>query len=459
MTNRIRVGDPAASSLSSCLRTFPGGFSLIAESGQLRSYLVAHEEQQQHPACSGSAKVVAAAPVRLCRHQPQGSFPLDKDIPVDHNWSNDGRLLVVLRRASFTAYWRQVTNCASGTSEVDRHTQRRAKSAASLGELAPSMGLVELCTGSNGFEGSVVACCLLNVGADGLRVRSPPADSFKENSNGSNYLIAVGGTFGIECHHLEAPPPVRLVDADAPDKTHENRKQEHRQQQQRQKPRRKQQKSAARKVQVEKANGHGACHGEASSSGVQQRIVATGTGPATGCRQLTSLFHGYQVVSIAISPDSGLMAAAAMTGHVKVWNVNLVGPSPPGRKKEPAAERGQRGWKNGSDGASEVMQPPRYGQGSDASELWGEAVRTVVASPVSVPHVSPLLWCAKCDDTNPFEFFAITSSPFLRTITTHHGRFRLMKRGTLSCLLLNTGYFSGLNGEAFSNAPRPPPGP
>ncbi|CAM9732968.1 unnamed protein product, partial [Ectocarpus fasciculatus] len=112
--SQLVVGDPASSSLSSCLCAFPGGFSLLTERGLLRPYLVSGTAAGLAGTTRGSAAstpcpaadevVVAAAPVRLSEHS--GAFPAGKDVPVDHAWSHDGALVVVLRRSGYTAYWR-----------------------------------------------------------------------------------------------------------------------------------------------------------------------------------------------------------------------------------------------------------------------------------------------------------------------------------------------------------------
>lgn len=386
MTHRIKVGDPATSSLSSCLRSFPGGFSLITETGLLRPYLVSHEGQQQGSGGAGSATVVAAAPLRLCAVLPEGSFPLDKDIPFDHAWSSDGRLLVVLRRASFTTFWRESGECPAGSSEGGRCGDGTDRSAATL---TPSLGLVEQCTTSTRSEGKVAACCLLGETEALSRGGNISGVSSGEKHDVLKYFIAIGGTFGIECYSLEATPTPH-VDADPPTMKHDKQRQQQQLQQQHQlhqhKQQRKQrQKASGRKSQVKKANGQGVQRSEAISRDVQRCIAVTGTGSATVCRQLTTLFYGYRVVSITISPDSALMAAAAMTGHVKVWDINLIGPlpsssTPPERNKGSRAGRRGGRLKNESNDASQGMRTRQYGRDSDASEIWGETVGVTVGN-------------------------------------------------------------------------------
>ncbi|CAN0041187.1 unnamed protein product, partial [Ectocarpus fasciculatus] len=100
------------------------------------------------------------------------------------------------------------------------------------------------------------------------------------------------------------------------------------------------------------------------------------------------IFQGYQVVALAFSPDSSLVAAAAMTGHVKVWEVAAVVAAPispplppqqnngPPTKKEPAARRGRVKGKGFDEEALHAMRPSPGQEGhSNLAALWGVAVR------------------------------------------------------------------------------------
>lgn len=381
MTHRIKVGDPATSSLSSCLRSFPGGFSLITETGLLRPYLVSHEGQQQGSGGAGSATVIAATPLRLSAAPPEGSFPLDKDIPFDHAWSSDGRLLVVLRWSNFTAFWRESWECLAGSTEGGKCRDGADRSAAIL---TPSLGLVEQCTTSTRSEGKVVACCLLGETKASSRGGNLSGLSSGEKHNALKYLIAIGGTFGIDCYSLEATPTPPQVDADPHTRKHDRQRQH--QQLQHKQQRKQRQKASSRKSQV-KTNGLDVKRSEAIPCDVQRHIAVTGKGFTTGCQHLTSLFYGYRVVSITISPDSALMAAAAMTGHVKVWDIKLIGPvppspTPPERNKGSMVGRRDGRWKNDSNIPSQGIQTRQYGRDSDVSEIWGETVGVIVCDSV-----------------------------------------------------------------------------
>lgn len=351
--NQIDVGDPAASSLSSCLCAFPGGFSLLTETGLLRPFLVSDVSQEGSAA---EAPVVAAAtPVGLSKLPPEGSFPVDADVPVDHAWSQDGQVLVVLRRSSYTAYARELDNsllsqrrCPSADEHAEDSSRAEASSRTRPGSAAPSLGLVEAHVGCNAFDGKVVACCLLGepsatAGRSGVGSGGGKCGSGSGSGSRQTYLIAVGGTSGIECHELEL-----------------SRRQE------------------------ESGSGERKRAGNAT----EDEGKPTGARGAT-CRPLTNAFQGYLVVALAFSPDSGLMAAAAMTGHVKVWDVaalavaapprqSISGSGIPARKEPREAARGGRGRgkkKTFDEAFRAIRTRPGRTESSDLPALWGLAVR------------------------------------------------------------------------------------
>lgn len=348
LMNQIDVGDPAASSLSSCLCAFPGGFSLLTETGLLRPFLVSNASQEGSAA---EATVLAAAtPVCLSKLSPEGSFPAGADIPVDHAWSRDGHVLVVLRRSSFAAYARDLSSslrlsqrrlcadeCAEGSNQAGGSSRTRPGSA------ALSLTLVEAHVGSNGFGGKVVACCLLGASAAAARSSACSEGGECGIGSGQTYLIAVGGTSGVECHALEL----------------------------------------RRRGEFGSEERKRTSRGGDATEDEGKPVVA----PGATCRPLTNVFQGYLVVALAFSPDSGLMAAASMTGHVKVWDVAALAaparpPQQPSRqsngipaRKEPAAARGG-GKKRGSGEAVRSVGPrPGRNEPSDLSALWGLAVR------------------------------------------------------------------------------------
>lgn len=363
MIQHIDVGDPAASSLSSCLCPFPGGFSLLTETGLLRPYLVASTIDSNN-----AVEAVEAATVQLSTPSQQGSFPIDRDVPVDHAWSRDGRMLVVLRRSSFSVYCRR--NAATTTTPTrgdmlpqtrPRYGRRRERPIAppvrTTDVAWPSLDLEVVHTGQNGFEGKVVSCCLLRSAA-AEATASRPAQSIRHT-----YLLCIGGTFGIECHVVDVTvmsAPTSSSNADPSAERH-------------------QQSAGGTESRVLRGN---ATHGPGTGG-----KVATDTELAATCQPLTSLFHGYPVVAIAISPDSGLVAAAAMTGHVKVWEVAsimteaaaaaaAVAASVP-QQRGPAG-RGRRGKGKRSSDAGRVIRSPRRRRGSDAAVLWSVTVRGLV---------------------------------------------------------------------------------
>jgi len=354
--NQVSVGDPAVSSLSSCLCAFPGGFSLLTEAGLLRPFLVSDAAGQGSAA--GEAAVVAATAIRLSEPSQEGSFPLGSDTPVDHSWSQDGDVLVVLRRFGYTVYSRRrpsprkeerAPNGSSSSGRSSRLEEVPFRDRQSSN--APSLGLVEVHVGSNAFEGKVVACCSLCGPAATAAAATKSGVGGSGSGSGRAYLIAVGGAFGIECHAL------------------------------------------AMSQQPEKA-GAGKEEQEPASPPEDNEGKPAAVAGAT-CRPLANVFRGQLVVAIAFSPDSGLMAAATMSGHVKVWDVPalVVLPPPPppqplsrqskglsARKKSAERGGGRGGGKNrGSEDVLSTIRP-RPGQGgySDVAALWGVAVSAVL---------------------------------------------------------------------------------
>lgn len=362
MTQLVSVDEPAASSLSSCLCAFPGGFSVLTETGRLRPYLVSEARKASH-AGSAVAEVVAATPVHLSTALlQQGSFPTDRDIPVSHTWSRDGSVLVVLRRSSFTAYWRDST-CSDSCGTSPRLGSRRGNdehitdtelgsSTGTPRNVAPSLDLAEVHTGTNGFEGKVVACCLLGV--------ATAASAAGSGRNGRTYLIAVGGSFGIECHAFQPPVACRSNAGSSSGRF--------------------QQQQPATRGTVEKQDLE---RGQASPTETERPTSGAAGAAAAAvtaiCRSLVSLFRGYPVVALALSRDSGLLVAAAMTGHVKVWDVSLIAktnpPSPPTLPTNKVSAGRGPGCKKGSTDALSATQPSRRRDTSDVAALWGVTVR------------------------------------------------------------------------------------
>lgn len=371
--NQIDVGDPAASSLSSCLCAFPGGFSLLTETGLLRPFLVSNVPQEGSAA---EATVVAAAatPVRLSTPSPEGSFPAGEDVPVDHAWSQDGQVLVVLRRSGYRAYRRAARELGNSPLSQRRppFADKRGEDSGSRaedssrtrpGSAAASLGLAEAYVGSNGFHGKVVACCVLGAPSSSAAPRTSVCSEGDKYGSGSGqtYLIAVGGTHGIECHELEL---------------------------------RQREESSSEE-------------GKRAGNAAQREGNAISAPPLATCRPLTNVFQGYLVVALAFSPDSGLMAAAAMTGHVKVWDIAalVVPASPPqqpsrrpnGRsipaRKYPreSARGGGRGGSKKNGGFDEAFRAIRSRPGraepSELPALWGLAVRPGVPLGASVVYL------------------------------------------------------------------------
>lgn len=382
MTQHVVIGDPAASSLSSCLCAFPGGFSLLTETGRLRPFLISCTDRRDHDDSAGSTAavhdVVAADPVQLSAPSSPGSFPAGGDVPVDHTWSHDGNVLVVLRRLSFTVYWRDsmtdAGNALQGAVESpppenfgrdDGESCSRRSCRRSENENGRSFDLVELRTVRNGFEGRVVACCALHAASGQSRGNAG-------HECRQSYMIAVGGTFGVECHTVDSPVLPNLANSDA---DHDSSR-------------------------LETFKGGGATvtqhepkqsqlHTPASM--VDRRTRTPRTSAAAEVvdktkftafyRPIGSIFRGYPVVALAISPDSSLMAAAAMTGHVKVWDVLSVVESPPppprprARKVSAGTRRGRSKKKVPDDAASEE-QPSRQRDDSECAAVWATTVRS-----------------------------------------------------------------------------------
>lgn len=422
MTQHIGVGDPAASSLSSCLCPFPGGFSLLTETGLLRPYLVAPIVDSSSHATTAFKAVEAATTVQVSTPSRQGSFPVDRDIPVDHAWSRDGRLLVVLRRSSFSAYCRRNTAATTTTTTTTattattmcgdimlpqtrpagngrRRTTTRAKSpiaspsARTRGNEAgrPSLDLELVHTGRNGFEGKVVACCSLRPAAAAAPAAAPASSGAQSNSSSNRrhtYLICIGGTFGIERHALDVAEAVPAApntstgtstgtssDAELATERHQQPAEEN---------------GSPPGLRL-RVRGINAKH-DPRPRGEGGKMTATDAELAATCQPLTSLFHGYPVVAIAISPDSGLVAAAAMTGHVRVWEISskilavaaaaaaqaaqAQAAPVPQQQKEPAG-RGRRGKGKRSSDGGRAMRSPRPRRGSEEAVLWSVAVSCV----------------------------------------------------------------------------------
>ena len=375
MSQRVSVGDPAASSLSSSLCAFPGGFSLLTETGRLRPYLVFDTRKDDHTTAAVAVpEVVAAAPVHLCSPSPQGLFPVDEDVPVHHSWSRDGRVLVVLRRSSFTVY-----HCcrdfqrSSGSNDGNGGGGRRCQGPARpRGVVGPSLGLEEVHTGRTDFGGKVVSCCSIDVPA---AAAAAAAELALATSGGTDdrptYLIAIGGTYGIECHAVE----VSAAPRSSADTTTT---------------------MAKDKRQVEQQPARGPLPGKGrplkgqaltadTEEEVQSAAAAAATAPAAAatatCRPLTTLFRGYPVVALAFSPNSSLMAAASMTGHVSVWDVASVADPAPAQQQEDAptrrepVKRGRGDRKKGLEGLLSATPPPRQIDSAGTAALWGVAVR------------------------------------------------------------------------------------
>ena len=370
MSQRVSVGDPAASSLSSSLCAFPGGFSLLTETGRLRPYLVLDTEGDDHATTAAVAvpQVVAAAPIHLLTSpSPQGLFPVDEDVPVDHCWSCDGRVLVVLRRSSYTVYHccRGFQRRSCGSNDENGGGGRRGQGQARPRDvIGLSLGLEEMHTGKTDFGGKVVACCSIDVPA----AAAAAAESALAPSGGTDdrptYLVAIGGTYGIECHAVEVSTAPHSSAGTTTT-------------------------MAKEKQQVEQEPGRGPLpgksrplQGQACTADTEEELQSTGAAAATAtCRPLTTLFRGYPVVALACSPDSSLMAAAAMTGHVSVWEVGSFADLAPAQQQEVAptkrepVKRGRLDKKKGLEGVFSATRPPRQIDSPGTAAIWGVAVR------------------------------------------------------------------------------------
>lgn len=426
----VDIGEPAASSLSSCLRSFPGGFSLLTETGLLHPYLLATDvaapvaatatdrDDAATPTAASRAhivKVTAAPPLEVSNPLPQGVFPVDRDIPVDHTWSRDGVLLIVLRRTNFSVYCvqhhhGQVPPCPSSVNRLDgssgRDGGRKKEEAndtpstaavggkyscpASLTACAErgSLVLVKVHSVQNNFEGKTVACC--RVPSSGAAMGGGSSRRLKSNGRGSPltgngdddlgglYLVAVGGSFGIECHSFEATRWQSRTACSTGNKGVAAEKQRRRHTT----PVRLFPDDACSPFERCKGMEQGPTNADTRSqsnnmhpddTGTVHTVTPRATTPATTtttetrepsaswtCRQLPPLFEGFPVVAVDFSQDSNLLAAAAMTGHVRVWEVSgLLGP-PPATLPPPSPL---------------VTTPPTYGSGSRQAYPCGSAAR------------------------------------------------------------------------------------
>lgn len=399
----VDVGDPAVASLSSCLRPFPGGFSLLTETGRLRTFFVRSGALPRTDATDdlgakawAGVQLTSANAVELSTPLSQGSFPLDKDIPVDHSWSRDGAVLVVLRRGSFTVYFRgginecNVFNDNHGTPDMDESAPAkiaigRAESTCCADGTAvdiaqctivgrASLGLAKVYSGRNSFEGKVVACCAVPVADDSGRHRQfaqNADDGYEERPPGCDYLIAVGGTFGIECHRLEKS----IVQSHAAEDNNNNNNSASRKTRRLQKTTRAGSLESQQNEKVEPDVGNRPHQDTQEDQTVEDATAAKTTAPEEvpspplstrhwSCRLLTTLFDGYPVVAVDFSPDANIFAAAAMTGHVKVWEVLclLAVPLPvPTRATAPASKQPVL---VGAGGRGKLGQRRKQGQGS-----------------------------------------------------------------------------------------------
>lgn len=307
MTKHIDIGDPPVSSLASCLRSFPGGFSLLTETAQLRAFFVGDDTP-------GSVSVVAKSLVELCPSL-RGSFPLDKEIPVDHAWSEDGVLLTLLYRGGFKVYSRPDGLSMDATlaqskdvgelATPDENSTSASAEPTLWGERILDVGLDLRCSGTNSFEGKVVLCISSSATcrtATGGRSSTEDNDRRANGNDRDSYVIAVGGSFGIECHWLE-------IDFRRGDR------------------------SSGQSPASVRPDSNRTCGVEAGADRPSQ--CPTGsvnhmddgektTCGTVACRSYTTLFGGYPVVSMEYSPKADLLAAAAMTGHVKVWDVSTI---------------------------------------------------------------------------------------------------------------------------------------
>ncbi|CAM9802678.1 unnamed protein product, partial [Sphacelaria rigidula] len=317
-------------------------------------------------------KVTAAPPLEVSTPSPQGVFPVDQDIPVDHTWSRDGVLLVVLRRTNFSVYCVQDHRgqgppCAGNASSVNRRggssghdggcTTDEASNTPSTAAVGGtyscpalstpcaergSLVLTKVHSGKNNFEGKTVACC--RVPSNGAAMgggssrrhmsegKGSPLTGSGDDDIGGLYLVAVGGSFGIECHSFEATrwqsrtassignkgvaaekqrrrhtTPVRLFPDDADSPVEKNKAVE-------QDATNADTRSRSNNMHPDNTPIMHAVTPKTTTRTTTTTMKAREPSTTWTCRQLASLFEGYPVVAVDFSQDSNLLAAAAMTG-------------------------------------------------------------------------------------------------------------------------------------------------
>lgn len=351
--------------------------------------------------------VVAAAQIELSAPSRDGLFPVDRDIPVDHAWSQDGALLVVLRRSSFTVYSRR----DKASSEEAKPQQRGGiekdavvsqdsvvplTKSAPVQPVGPELSLDLRYLGTNSFEGKVVTCC------SGATAGLKALDCHGETEQGGTsdtgkpcdrpYLIAIGGSYGVECHHIEvaienhrASNNLGQLLHDGSPKLCGNRGRE------------------TGKEQVEDRR-----HNQKTASNDSCRD-GNGIMGIASCQLLATLLCGYPVVSIAFSSDASLFAAAAMTGHVQVWNVSTLRewalPPPPktpvlprreSRRHSTGSERRRRGRGKGSREGSDTMNGQRGKRGPRERRKSHDSIdrQTIRSLPPGASHGPLPLWSA-----------------------------------------------------------------
>ncbi|CAM9380141.1 unnamed protein product, partial [Choristocarpus tenellus] len=328
----VAICDPAAAALNSCLRAFPGGVSLITESGLLRPFVFADTLD--------AVLTLAVPPLTLYKGKQEGA--------VDHAWSEDGCVLVVLFRANFSVYTRASNSL---TSSLQSQSPLLSDSASTpLGCRFSSADLsredcfkarpwsdLHLVHAENiAFEGKVTSCCKMK-GAEGEWLR---------------YLVVVGGSFGIKCYIVLLPSSQLNLFANPV-------------------------------LSEEESGGTMGTTNGASKNQTCRGSVKGGV----------SLFVGYPVVAVAFSPDSRLLAAASMTGHLQIWDVATVASSSEENKgktkgastrtrsnrRRNSSDRGKSG-RQGFKGSD--SQPTRGGR-SDSASIWGITLSTPRVTSVS----------------------------------------------------------------------------
>ncbi|CAM9135444.1 unnamed protein product [Scytosiphon promiscuus] len=271
----------------------------------------------------------------------------------------------------------RVGSCRSGEEDDTRTPTNR---------VAPSMGLTKIHTGSNGFEGKVVACCSLDsttsaaaaVGAAACNSASSGLKGKNSSTRGCSkrtYLIAVGGTFGVECHALE----VSQCTEDAGEGEQK--------------------------------------HYPKPDDGRRRAETPTAT-----CRAVAKIFQGYPVVTLAFSQDSSFLAAVAMTGHVKVWEVvelirHRPAPPPPHRSTKARSRRdsGARGGRGGKhkgfeEALSAMRSPPEAERFADLAALWGKALPIARATSLSFSPDDSSTFALACWDGRIALFLPTTAA-------------------------------------------------